>query len=166
MRRSQNSADVPTLDTWRQKMIDGDVDAAIDGLASHLKTHPRDTEASFILATCFKRKGDPKEALALYQKLVRHQKASVSNRAAYLAGDVCLKQLFDPNCALRYFTPFLNRAGADAPHRAEASYYKAEALLQLGRKKEAEQILESVVHTYGRTSIGQRARNRLRGMQK
>ena len=166
MRRSESGTEAPTLDTWRQKMISGDLDAAEVGLSRRVRRHPDDTDASFLLATCLKRKGSPKEALALYQKLSRHAAASVSNRASYLAGEVCLKQLSDPGCALRYFTPFLNRAAADASGRAEASYYKAEALIQLGRVKEAEKILQSVVDTYGRTSIGRRAQNRLRDLQR
>lgn len=153
------------LDTWRKEMIAGDVDGAIEGLLRYLQAHPNDVDARFLLATCHKRKGHPKEALALYQQLAQHQTLSVANRAAYLAGDVCIKQLSNPQCALQYFTPFLDHSGRDAPQRGEALYYKAEALLQLGQKKEATQILESVVHTFGRTGIGQRARNRLREIQ-
>ncbi|MBN2339989.1 MAG: tetratricopeptide repeat protein [Deltaproteobacteria bacterium] len=157
--------DPSSVNTWKQKMIEGEIDDAATGLTTYLSLHPTDAEAMFLLATCKKRQGDPKEALALYQKLVRYRNPSISNRAAYLAGDVCLHQLFDPSCALRYYSPFLQNSPADAPHRAEASFYKAEALLQLGRKKEAEQTLETVVQTYGRTAIGQRAQNRLRTLQ-
>lgn len=145
------------LDRARALLAVGDAQGALSLARRHAS---RDDEALLLVADASRALGRHREARAHYGKLAERGADPLRTRAAFAAAQLSLHALGDPADALSLIAAFA-LAADDAPLRERATALEVEALLALGRRREARRAAERYLAREMETETSRRMRELL-----
>ena len=153
------TADLPS---WREWVMDGQLERAERALGAHLARRPGDVQAWSLLGDCHRKAEQWLGAITAYDQVIKRGSAAEANRARYLAAVVAQDALGDHARAVRLLGDYLDSQPGLRPLEADAQLRLAISLRALRRDNEANALLQRLTTNHPTSAAARRALELLR----